>query len=81
VEPHLLLERPDPERQRRTRSALADAINAKWGSFDKFKEEFTKSCVGNFGSSWTWLVKKPTVAGHRQHLERRCPLTTDAKRC
>ena len=23
-------------------SALADAINAKWGSFDKFKEEFTK---------------------------------------
>ncbi|MBA5607551.1 superoxide dismutase [Fe] [Duganella sp. FT3S] len=38
--------------------ALADAINAKWGSFDKFKEEFTKSCVGNFGSSWTWLVKK-----------------------
>ena len=38
--------------------ALADAINAKWGSFDKFKEEFTKMCVGNFGSSWTWLVKK-----------------------
>ena len=38
--------------------ALADAINAKWGSFDKFKEEFTKSAVGNFGSSWTWLVKK-----------------------
>ena len=37
---------------------LADAINAKWGSFDKFKEEFTKSCVGNFGSGWTWLVKK-----------------------
>ena len=38
--------------------ALANAINAKWGSFDKFKEEFTKSCVGNFGSGWTWLVKK-----------------------
>jgi len=38
--------------------AVADAINAKWGSFDKFKEEFTKSCVGNFGSGWTWLVKK-----------------------
>jgi Fe-Mn family superoxide dismutase len=38
--------------------ALADAINAKWGSFDKFKEEFTKSCVTNFGSGWTWLVKK-----------------------
>ncbi|MES2537337.1 MAG: Fe-Mn family superoxide dismutase [Pseudomonadota bacterium] len=38
--------------------AVADAINAKWGSFDKFKEEFTKSGVSNFGSGWTWLVKK-----------------------
>ena len=37
---------------------LADAISAKWGSFDKFKEEFGKSCAGNFGSGWTWLVKK-----------------------
>ena len=38
--------------------ALASAITAKWGSFDAFKEAFTKSAVGNFGSSWTWLVKK-----------------------
>ena len=38
---------------------LADAINAKWGSFAAFKEAFTKSAVGNFGSGWTWLVKKP----------------------
>lgn len=38
--------------------ALADAINAKWGSFDSFKAEFNKSAAGNFGSSWTWLVKK-----------------------
>jgi len=38
--------------------ALAEAINAKFGSFDNFKAEFTKSCVGNFGSGWTWLVKK-----------------------
>ncbi|MCH8492377.1 MAG: superoxide dismutase [Fe] [Idiomarina sp.] len=37
--------------------ALADAINAKWGSFEKFKEAFTTSAVNNFGSSWTWLVK------------------------
>jgi Fe-Mn family superoxide dismutase len=37
---------------------VADAINAKWGSYDKFKEEFTKSAVGNFGSGWTWLVSK-----------------------
>jgi Fe-Mn family superoxide dismutase len=38
--------------------ALADAINAKWGSFDAFKTAFTASAVGNFGSAWTWLVKK-----------------------
>jgi Fe-Mn family superoxide dismutase len=39
--------------------ALAAAINAKWGTFAAFKEAFTKSAVGNFGSGWTWLVKKP----------------------
>lgn len=38
---------------------LADAIAKKWGSFAAFKEAFTKSAVGNFGSGWTWLVKKP----------------------
>ena len=38
--------------------ALAAAINAKWGSFAAFKDAFTKSAIGNFGSSWTWLVKK-----------------------
>jgi superoxide dismutase, Fe-Mn family len=38
--------------------ALAAAIDAKWGSFDAFKEAFNKMAVGNFGSSWTWLVKK-----------------------
>ena len=39
--------------------ALAEAINKKWGSFAKFKEEFTKTSVGTFGSGWGWLVKKP----------------------
>jgi Fe-Mn family superoxide dismutase len=38
--------------------ALAAAINAKWGSFDAFKAAFQASAVGNFGSGWTWLVKK-----------------------
>ena len=38
--------------------AIADKINAKWGSFDKFKEEFTNSAATNFGSGWTWLVEK-----------------------
>jgi len=38
--------------------ALADAIAKKWGSFDDFKKAFQASAVGNFGSGWTWLVKK-----------------------
>lgn len=38
--------------------ALADAINKKWGSYDEFKKAFQASAVGNFGSGWTWLVKK-----------------------
>ncbi|MCL1039128.1 superoxide dismutase [Fe] [Shewanella submarina] len=38
--------------------AIADAINAAFGSFDAFKEKFNDSAVNNFGSSWTWLVKK-----------------------
>ena len=39
--------------------ALAQAITSKWGSYAAFKEAFVKSAVGNFGSGWTWLVKKP----------------------
>ncbi|WKD50637.1 superoxide dismutase [Microbulbifer spongiae] len=38
--------------------AIAEAIDSTFGSFDKFKEEFTTSAVNNFGSGWTWLVKK-----------------------
>ena len=38
--------------------ALATAINAKWGSYDAFKAAFAASAAGNFGSGWTWLVKK-----------------------
>ncbi len=36
--------------------ALADAINHAFGSFAKFKEDFTKAAVTRFGSGWAWLV-------------------------
>ena len=35
--------------------ALADAINAKWGSFADFKSAFKALGVGRFGSGWAWL--------------------------
>jgi Fe-Mn family superoxide dismutase len=38
--------------------AIADAINAAFGSFEAFQEKFNEMAVNNFGSSWTWLVKK-----------------------
>jgi Fe-Mn family superoxide dismutase len=41
------------------KGAVADGINKKWGGFAAFKEAFNKSAAGNFGSGWTWLVKKP----------------------
>ncbi len=36
--------------------ALADAINQAFGSFAKFKEEFSKAATTRFGSGWAWLV-------------------------
>jgi Fe-Mn family superoxide dismutase len=34
---------------------LADAINATFGSFETFKEEFAKAGATRFGSGWAWL--------------------------
>lgn len=56
--------------------ALADAINAKFGSFDEFKKAFTADCIGNFGSGWTWLVKN--ASGELEIMKTSnagCPLT------
>ena len=37
---------------------LLEALNSRWGSVDKFLEDFSSQAVANFGSGWTWLAKK-----------------------
>ncbi|MEB2317975.1 MAG: superoxide dismutase [Fe] [Pseudomonadota bacterium] len=60
--------------------ALAAAIDKKWGSFDAFKDAFTKSAAGNFGSGWTWLVKKADGSVDIVNTSNAAtPLTTDDK--
>lgn len=39
---------------------LAEAIDQKFGSFDAFKDEFTKAATTRFGSGWAWLLVTPT---------------------
>lgn len=60
--------------------ALAAAINAKWGSYEEFKKAFQTSAVGNFGSGWTWLVKKADGAVEIVNMGAAgTPLTTGDK--
>jgi superoxide dismutase, Fe-Mn family len=55
-------------------AAVADALVSAFGSFDAFKEQFSKAAVGHFGSGWAWLV----VAGGKLAIESTanagCPL-------
>ena len=55
--------------------AIADAINKDFGSFEKFKEEFSAKAGTLFGSGWAWLVKNGDKLEIMQTSNAGCPLT------
>lgn len=40
--------------------AIAEAIDKTFGSYDTFKDEFSKAAAGRFGSGWAWLIVTDT---------------------
>lgn len=71
---------PNAGEERKPTGALADAINAKWGSYDEFKKAFTQTAIGTFGSGWAWLVKNTDGSLDLVSTSNAAtPLTTDKK--
>ena len=59
---------------------LAEAINASFGSFAAFKEQFSDKSVTLFGSGWAWLVKQPDgKLAIVQTSNAATPITGDSK--
>lgn len=59
---------------------LADAINKTFGSFAKFKEEFSAAAATQFGSGWAWLVKKADGSlAITKTANADCPIRTGEK--
>jgi len=59
---------------------LAEMINAKFGSFDKFKEEFNAAAANRFGSGWAWLsVDKTGALVVTSSANQDCPLSDGLK--
>ena len=55
--------------------AIADKIDADFGSYEKFAEEFKAAGGGQFGSGWAWLVLKDGKLGIRKTPNAETPLT------
>ena len=59
---------------------LAEAIDSAYGSFEAFKEEFSKAAAGQFGSGWAWLLISWSLeclieTGNSERSHQRCIYT------
>jgi Fe-Mn family superoxide dismutase len=54
---------------------LSKAIDAKFGSFAAFKDQFTKAAAGQFGSGWAWLVSDRDGLGIQSTPNQDSPLS------
>ncbi len=69
-----------PQGGGKPRGKVAQAIDAKFGSFDAFKDKMSAAAVAVFGSGWAWLVKHPDGSiGIESTSNANTPLTTDNK--
>ncbi|MGA0449554.1 MAG: superoxide dismutase [Pseudohongiellaceae bacterium] len=59
--------------------AVADAINASFGSYENFKAEFVAGGVGQFGSGWVWLAAEGETLKIVQTANADTPLTEGLK--
>ena len=57
--------------------ALAEAIDASFGSYENFVKEFTGAGATQFGSGWAWLVAKDGKLEVRKTLNAETPLTEE----
>jgi Fe-Mn family superoxide dismutase len=57
------------------KGTLAQAIATKFGSFSTFKDEFTKTALGQFGSGWAWLSLDAGVLRVEGTPNQDCPLS------
>ena len=55
---NLFWEIMSPDGEGKPEGKLMDAINKEFGSFEKFKEEFSNAAAARFGSGWAWLINQ-----------------------
>jgi Fe-Mn family superoxide dismutase len=55
--------------------AIADAINGSFGSYDKFREEFSNAAATQFGSGWAWLVAEGDKLAIKKTPNAETPIT------